>query len=268
MLIAQLNEAVKVITELVKKDEYSHMRKPWEMVIGGLIVPAMIGVDKTLEENPKYKQLQDKYTRDKLESFFNPKPQKVRVSGDAKFRRLKDKVNKKSRFERELGTRDRDKLVLWWNRHQKLVSKDDPVCVALAQELNSEQPSLPPIAPLQLAGYFSHLCRMGMRTEKTRNARFEAAIKRGAMTVFPVYSPELLDAVRKNYNKSKEEEAQRAKDHAELARRRAAGDMTPMMVETEPADFHLDHPEATQATPPEPEPEPEVTDEFDIRYNI
>lgn len=272
MLISQLNEAVKVITDLVKKDEYSHMRKPWEMVIGGLIVPAMIEVDRTLVEHPRYKALQEKYTREKLEEFFNPKPQNIPVSGGVKFRRLKDKVNKKSRFERELGQYDRDKLILWWNKNQRLVPKDDPkqsggsVCVALAEELNREQKDKAPIAPLQLGGYFSYLCRMALRTERTRMVRFENACKRGAISILPVYTPELLDAIRENYNEARREESQRAKDHAELARRRASGDKSPVIASE---DLPLDQSEQMFPEPtPDCMPAPKASEEeeFDVRY--
>lgn len=252
--LEDLRDAVATIAPLVLTPENAHMKKPWEMIVGGLILPEMVKQDPAvLEIDPSFKDLLEEHTKEKVHKFFHPAPkmieakkevpkivEKTRVvkvkdgsgaSSSGKFRRLKDKVKKVSRFERNLTPNDRDSIIARWNAEQRLVPKEDPICVEMAEVINKNS-GLEPIAPLQIAGYFSYLCRLGQTTEATREARIDRAIKRGAMTVRPKFSKELIQEIIDNYNSQRKEEDQRKKDHEELRRRRQQGDMSPIRVET------------------------------------
>lgn len=151
-----------------------------------------------------------------------PAPVTTVVDGGGKFRRLKDNgVAKVKRFERELECSDRDIIIRWWNQNQRLVDKDDPVCARLTALIN--QQSGVPLSPMQVAGYFSYLCRLGQWTAIDRAARLGRSLARGAFTVQPEYSRSLLDAIVENWNKERQDEALRAAAHAKMRAARAAG---------------------------------------------
>ena len=257
MEMEKVHIAVVTINEIVKS--YPHMAKPWEMIFGGLILPFMADIDKSVQEKPQYKALLEEYAEDKIKKYFSAPVAK----GGGKYRRLKGKVNKLSRMERGLNMVDRDEVIRWWNKHQTLVPKEDPICVKIADDLNKSQPGINPLAPLQVGGYFSYLCRMGLVTEKVRKERFNRAQRKGYISILPEYTPEILKAVQGNYNAQREEEARRAVDHAELRKRRASGDSTPVVVESPSAeDLPLDNHTAPVKTV---EPK-EETEDFDVKF--
>jgi hypothetical protein len=144
------------------------------------------------------------------------------VDEGGKFRRLKDNgVAKVKRFERELECSDRDIIIRWWNHNQRLVPKEDPVCASLTTLIN--QQGGVPLSPMQVAGYFSYLCRLGQWNSIDRAARLGRSEARGAFTVQPEYSRPLLDAIVENWNKERQDEALRAQAHAQMRAARAVG---------------------------------------------
>lgn len=235
---SQLHQATLILSNLVLRTEHAHMKGPVEMIIGGLIFPAIKEIDKVgiLEADTTYKTLLEKYSKEKIKDFFNPKPivkiveKEVPGEGGERpvFRRLKEKVNKVSRIQRPLNSLDRDTLINWWNKNQRLVPDDDPICVTLTDQINLEQGGNEPLSSMQIAGYFSYLCRMGLRTEGDRAERFMQAKRRGDLSLLPVYDPVLLHDIVTNWEKERADEAARVKDHEELRRRREVGDTHPV----------------------------------------
>ena len=151
-----------------------------------------------------------------------PAPVTTVVDEGGKFRRLKDNgVAKVKRFERELCCSDRDIIIRWWNHNQRLVPKEDPVCATLTALIN--QQSGVPLSPMQVAGYFSYLCRLGQWNAIDRAARLDRNLARGAFSVQPEYSRDLLNAIVENWNKERQDEALRASAHAQMRAARAAG---------------------------------------------
>ena len=140
---------------------------------------------------------------------------------DGKFRRLKNGVAKVKRFERDLTPDDRDVIIRWWNGAQRLVEKEDPVCATLTAQINER--SAVALSPMQVAGYMSHLCRLGLLTEETRQMRISRALARGAFRVAPVYSRGLLDAIQRNWEEQRADEILRAQAHAQLRAARQEG---------------------------------------------
>jgi hypothetical protein len=145
------------------------------------------------------------------------------VDGGGKFRRLKDNgVAKVKRFERELECLDRDIIIRWWNNNQRLVPADDPVCVTLANEINSTGTTVK-LSSMQVAGYLSHLCRLGKLTHIDRQVRISRTVKRGDISVIPEYSRPLLNAIVENWEHERQDEALRAQAHAQMRAARAEG---------------------------------------------
>ena len=140
------------------------------------------------------------------------------------FRRLKSGVAKQKRFERELDPAARDVMIRWWNTNQRLVPKDDPVCATLTEQINALTPNEEPLSPMQISGYFSHLCRMGLKTEDERLVRFNKSIERGAHSIMPKYSKELEAAIFENWEHERKNEEARKKDHQAMREQRNNGE--------------------------------------------
>ena len=308
-----LHAAAFALTPLVLDKKYKHMRKPFEMVLGGLIVPALVEEDpKVLEEHPEFRKLLEQYTQEKVMEFFRPKPApkaekapealkvepvspapevaekapklvtRLEIPKDCrivavlppaekvggKYRRLKIAgMAKVRRFERDLEPNDRDYLIHWWNDNQRLVPDDDPVCVKMANEINAVNPTLKPLSPLQMAGYFSYLCRLGMWGEKERTTRIVRSIHKGRFTVHPVYGADLIKAIIDNYNAERADEALRREAHA----KKMAARGTVVHKETTPVEVPKVVVEV-EAKPTTPTPEPveavAPADTFEIKFAI
>lgn len=139
-----------------------------------------------------------------------------------KHRRLKNGVEKISRFARDMSCTDRDHVIRWWNREQRLIPKDDPVCVSLTAQINGMMGGLP-ISSMQVAGYISYLCRMGLWASIEREARFQRTIIRGNISVMPVYSNGLVASIQENWEREREDERIRAEAHREMRAAKAQG---------------------------------------------
>jgi hypothetical protein len=185
----------------------------------------------------------------------------VPVAG--KFRRLKDSgVAKVSRFERDLCPSDRDTIIRWWNANQRLIPKDDPVCVTLANEINT-QPGLP-LSALQVAGYFSYLCRLGQMKGSQRAACIARGMRRGKFSTTIAYSRPLLDAIVQNWEREREDERLRAQAHAQLRAARAAGQA--IRIRSGDGVRAVIRPTATPVQAPAPVPVAPTEETFDIKW--
>jgi hypothetical protein len=283
-MITRLNDAVCTITPLILTADHAHMKEPWKMILGGLILPEMAKLDpRVLDENPAYKDLLAQFDKAKVAEFFSEKMveekvvekikevrvevpstgDKVVVAEKIRYRRLKDDgVKKISRLEREIMPHDRNRIIIWWNGHQRLVPDDDPVCKEIADKINVASPTLKPLAPAQVAGYFSHLCRMGMSPEDYRTARFKKNMELENISVLPLYSNKLLEEIKENNKAEKANEAAMKIEHEKMRAAKAAGSHlkvgTPVgIVKTETAADPI------PAAPVVVEDKPE---EFDIKF--
>jgi hypothetical protein len=146
----------------------------------------------------------------------------TQVSVGGKFRRLKDHVAKVTRFERELTCSDRDAIIGAWNSFQHLVPDNSPLCVDITDAINASTVGKP-LSPLQVAGYFSYLCRLGLWQETARDTRVNRSIKRGSFTVRPEYSRDLINEIYENWKREREDERLRKLAHEQLRAARAAG---------------------------------------------
>jgi hypothetical protein len=245
--IDDINVVTKTLSQLAIRSEFVHMKKPVEMILGGLLIPYLMKQTDVDTSDAGIQKLLGQFTKEKVKAFFNPKaierevikevPVEVEiekiveilVTGRPVFRRIKSGVSKEKRIKRTLDTLGRDTLIRWWNVNQRLVPSEDPVCATLTDQVNVQQPMLDPLSSMQIAGYFSHLCRLGRATSGERDARIAAAMERGDITVVPEYSAELMKAIQDNWEKERADEAERSHQHAELLRRRASGDRRPVL---------------------------------------
>ena len=231
----EVSMVAEVLGKLVLQAKYAHMKVPVDTIIGGLLLPNLVDQGAVSANDPAVLNMMDAYSKEKVKSQLNPQPISVEkileiTKERPVFRRIKDVVHKESRIQRELDPTGRDHLIRWWNANQRLIEKDDPVCVQLTEEVNAMNPEDEPLSAMQIAGYFSHLCRMGLRVEEDRKARFEASRRRGAHTVMPVYTQKVLDAIMIHWEKERAEEQQRIADHEQLKAMRAQGIYKPILA--------------------------------------
>jgi len=247
----KLMEVATIMTPLVLDATFSHMKKPWEMLMGGLLIPVIIKEDKSaFEGNEQFEALMEKYSKENVIKFFNPEPtvletvktvvekERVIVNGErketthepvkigGKFRRLKGSVAKDRKQVRELMPEDRDLVNLWWNKEQRLVPKDDPICEMLCTDINNLSLG-DALAPYQVAGYISYLCRLALMSDVNRDKNIQRTLKRGNYTVAPLFTPELLKTILVNYEENKKDE--KIREEAKALMRAGKG-----MVESTP----------------------------------
>lgn len=271
-----LKSAAIEITKLVLDKKHIHMKKLWEMVLGGLIVPAMVEDDKDIiEKTPNFKVLMEKYNKKAIKAFMKEAPKETIVEKEIRievpvednntlFRRLKDSgINKISRKTRELANIERNAIIEWWNTNQRLMVKNDPVCAEIIDRIHTDGSR--PISPLQISGFFSLICRKGLEVEADRDEYWNKRKREGNIDVVPVYSKEGLDAIQAAWLLNKKESAAIEKDHKELRDRRSAGDDTPLKVkrikEATPVVLKADDPSTAgdAETGSSVEPAPETT---------
>jgi len=284
-LSEELIKAATVITPLTSCPKHTHLRQAWEMILGGLILPLLVkDIPEILDDEKK--TLMELYTKKKVIEFFTPKEvivekevevERIIPSGDpiekvttrivrikdtipkigGKYRRIKGSISKEKKKEESLRLEDRDIFIRYWNLKQDLVSKDDPVCDQLAKECSHS------IAPAQVAGYFSHLCRLGRETEATRTGRIERALKRGTNSVTPVYSQDLIEKIQKNWKEEREDKRIRAEAHARIMAGKTPSDIVEVVSETSTVK-EVTPTVIPSASSPIVEPDPE--EEFDIKF--
>jgi len=131
-----------------------------------------------------------------------------------KHRRIKRGVAKVSRKANGLTPLARDTTNSWWNLNQRLVDKKDPACEMLAQQVLSASGVY--VSPLQIAGWFSELCRNGLLTESHRQAIITRRLRDNVMSVAPEYSQGLLIAIRDNHEAVLADKRAREEAHTKL----------------------------------------------------
>jgi len=271
--IQALRDAAFAISPLVVEESFAHMKEPWEMILGGLIFPAMAQEDPdSVKENPKFTALMEKYSKEMVTEFFTPKVEekvvkevveKVRVvpgtGGAVKFRRLKDKVSKESKMERKLCASDRDVIIRWWNENQRLMDRVSGECQDLVDKIHALDTSLEPLAPAQVAGHVSRLSHMGMKHDREKRA--DRWIDKGMCSVRPTWSKEFLEAIERNYEAERKEELERARDHGKM-RRGEAYEPKPKTATPSAAMTPVETASKEEAPSPEPVASLEETEDF------
>lgn len=188
-------------------------------------------------------------------------PQVVMVQR-TKFRRLKDGgLDKKSRFERDLASYDRDRIIAWWNQNQRLVPAEDPVCAQIAAEINGAR-RVNKLSSMQVAGYFSYLCRLGLWAEVRRRTRLARNIRRGQCSALPLYTAALLRAIGQNWEQERADEVQRAQAHVQLRQAKAQGQRLRIVASVAGQSRAVMTPVFTPAPVTVPE------EEYDIKYAL
>jgi len=227
----EIDLASDILGRLVLSAKFSHMKVHIQAIMGGVMLPKLIDLGEIDPDDPDVKQLVDAYSKTEVKKLLNPDPVAVEVPIEVEkiiherpiYRRIKNGVNKEKRIQRGLDPAGRDILIRWWNVNQRLIPKDDPVCVTLTDQVNSLNPNNEPLSPMQISGYMSHLCRMGLRVAEERDDRLRKSMSRGDHTVMPRYTPELIRMIQDNWEIERKLEETRAQDHARLIAQRAQG---------------------------------------------
>lgn len=233
-----IDTVTNTLGNLVLQGKFAHMKTHIQAILGGILLPYMVDIGEIDGDDEEVKALIEEHSKDKVKEMLNPAPVTIPVEKVIEkiilerpvFRRIRETVKKEKRMERELCCSDRDILIQWWNVNQRLISKEDPVCATLADQCNAATPSNEPICSMQVAGFFSHLCRLGLRTDGDRTFVFSRSIKRGSHTLVPRYTKALEDAILKNWEHERANEQARKAEHAALKARRAQGINTPIIA--------------------------------------
>lgn len=136
-----------------------------------------------------------------------------------KNRRIKDEVRKVLKKQRNLIPEERSAIIEYMNKTQDLLPHDDGtgegICIKMCVEFNNKSPNLEPVYPYQIAGYYSHLCRMALKDESERDNWFQAATFINSVLPYPVpkWTKKFIAKVYKNWKSEKEDRVLRLKDH-------------------------------------------------------
>jgi len=228
----EIDMVTEILGKLVLQGKFAHMKTHVQAIMGGLLLPSLVDNGQLDAKEPEVAELLKSYSKPEVKKMLNPEPVTVTevVHERPVFRRIKDGVNKEKRIKRELDPAGRDILIRWWNVNQRLVPKEDPVCATLTAQVNALNGHEEPLSSMQIAGYFSHLCRTGLCLAEERDARLRNSMKRGAHTIMPEFTQELLDAIKENWVRERANEAARVTDHAKLAAQREKGITSPIIA--------------------------------------
>lgn len=227
-----IDTVTEILGKLVLSGDSVHMKQHVQAIMGGLMLPQLVKLGQVDASDPNVANLLKSYSKPEVKKMLNPEPVKVTevIHERPVFRRIKNGVNKEKRIVRELDPAGRDILIKWWNVNQRLIPKNDPVCATLTAQVNALNPNDEPLSSMQIAGYFSHLCRMGLKLPEDRDGRLQRSLARGSHSVMPKYTQELLDAIKENWERERANEATIREDHIKLARQREKGIMTPVIA--------------------------------------
>lgn len=219
--VEEINAASDIITRLLVQGKYSHMKVPVQTILGGLLIPNLVELGEVDPNDEKVSKLLDAYSKTEVKKMLNPEPEVIKqfVNDSADrpiYRRREHTVNKMKRIERELDPCARDILITWWNTNQRLVPKEDPVCAILTAQINSVNTNIEPLSSMQIAGYFSYLCRLGLRTKEDRERLINMSMRKGSYSIAPKFTPELIQAIQDNWEFERKNEEARKKDHAKI----------------------------------------------------
>jgi hypothetical protein len=228
----EIDKVTEILGKLVLQGKFAHMKTHVQAIMGGLLLPSLVDLGQVDAKDTEVAELLKSYSKPEVKKMLNPEPVTVKevVHERPVFRRIKDGVNKEKRIKRELDPAGRDILIRWWNVNQRLVPKEDPVCATLTAQVNALNSHEEPLSSMQIAGYFSHLCRTGLCVAEDRDERLKRSMKRGAHTIMPEFTQGLLDAIKENWEKERANEAAMAIDHAMLAKQREKGITSPIIA--------------------------------------
>lgn len=234
-----ISETSETLSGLILQKKYAHMREPVQIVLGGLLLPILADLGELDTDDPNVSFFLEKYSRDNIKKILNPDPIQIPVEVPIeiiikerpRFRRLREDVCKIKRKKRPLSPIARNTLIKWWNDNQKLVPSDDPICVILTERVNKLEKTQYPISNMQISGYFSLLCRMGLETEIDRMLFFRDKISKGYHTLMPKYTPELIELIKENWLRMKKEKADRVRDHNTIIKLRNIGRYKPIIAD-------------------------------------
>lgn len=229
--IDKIHEVVQTMAGLLGEAKYKHASDIWGVLLAEVVMPAMADISPEVKESSSYKLIVNSKAFKEKKAFIErvlkgeASPKKYNYTSKSPYpgRRIKGTIKKESRLKRKLNKYDRDFIIQWWNKYQTLVPKEDPQCKFIADKLNKFQPELEPLAPIQVGGFFSHLCRLGLSTMEEREAGIKRMFDRGDTSVVPHYSPELEEMIRNNWEDERKESSIRRKEHAEILEARKTG---------------------------------------------
>lgn len=234
-----ISAASEILSGLILQRKYAHMREAVQIVLGGLLLPILADQNEIDTEDPNVAFFLEKYSRKNIDRMLNPEPIEIPVEipieiiikERPKFRRLRNDVSKLKRKKRPLSPLARDTMIKWWNENQKLVPSDDPVCVVLTERINKLEDSEYPLSNMQISGYFSLLCRMGLETETDRMLFFNETRMKGYHTLMPIYTPEFIEAIEDNWLRMKKDKRDRIRDHNLMIQLRNNGEYKPVIAD-------------------------------------
>lgn len=239
-----IEQVVAEITNRVITVEHAHMLRPWQMVLGGLILPALAEADPSFAEDAHYAELMARYDKEAVEKVFAAEAVKevvervvevpvvkyVEVPGATaarkptlhqtvksagKFRRLKATVAKVSRKRNDIPPEGRDLINKWWNTHQRLV-KPGEECQAIADEINALN-ACKPLSASQVSGWLSWLCRLALKSQADLDNYIARALKVGKFTVIPKFDSQLQMEIANNKQRIAEERERATKAKRQMA---------------------------------------------------
>jgi len=246
-----ITEVVAALSQKTLTVEHAHMLKPWEMVLGGLVLPMLAEEDPSVKGTPVYAALTTRYSKEAVEQMFSlhevekiverevekivtvevpvagAPGQTIVVSGrtptlhstvkeEGKFRRLKKTINKVARKKHGLNSNARDAMNTWWNQNQRLTNTGD--CKPVVDTINAVSGTC--LSPSQFGGWISLLTRMVTDDLKAgtskRSSRIASMKKRGFFTVEPMFSDRLVNEITDNYDAQRREDDIRAQTKAQM----------------------------------------------------
>jgi hypothetical protein len=209
--VGLLSQVMNDFTKKFTTPEYSHYWEMWKAILGGFVCKEL---SKYTTIDPETQQLIDEYTPDKIRTLTSGKVEKVEVivekevikkvmvevpaiptlkvgsdptlsmvpgaggntSGVLRHKPLG--VQKVIRKTRELTPEERMIIITAFNKEQRLVDKDNPICTDLIKVFpTSSEPSF----PAQVAGYWSFLCTIVVKPSGQAAQWHVNAVKKGSL---------------------------------------------------------------------------------------
>jgi len=248
-----LNSVAEEFTVKIVTPEYAHFLPMWKAVLGGFICRELA---KYGEVDAETQAQIDQYTPEHIRLLTSGKteivekvvekvvekkviervpsssvPVNITASGDPtlpsvtgaggnKSGVLRHKamgVNKVSNKERNLSPEERAIIIASFNKEQKLVDTNNPICTELITFFPT---SATPVFPAQVAGYWSVLCKVVMMTQSEIEEWVEGHKKKGVLPQgcpIPQASATFQKAILENKAKQKALKKHRQSYQAHMA---------------------------------------------------
>lgn len=233
-----LNTVATTVTKKVLTPEYSHLLELWKALLGGFIGPEMAKLTPDAIDE-KRKAMMEKYSKEVIAQMINPEPKVIEKTvekivyrdrtvseptlaphgNDTGNRRYRSSVNRKRRKKRELQPDERLAIITLFNQKQCLMDKNDDACAQLTAKLNAS--ATEPTSNLQVAGYWSWLCRVVLKTQNEQDNWFKAATRKGSLPQgcpMPVANDEFKNLIIEN-----QQEQQALDAHRQAYKRHMSG---------------------------------------------